>query len=159
MASKAFDNAQKAMDAATEARLAYLVMQDALQLQERAVVEGVTAYNRKPVQRERPNERFLHRTIKSVEFANRRSQEDEMWHRRQLQLEREERHGRQRSARRQRAHGNTSGTDLDDEELARDAKQRRAADEAHAQGSGLHWLACGRGRALPPAPSWSTFLG
>eukprot|EP00884_Botryococcus_braunii_P004634 jgi/Botrbrau1/14171/Bobra.182_3s0109.1 len=88
MAEAAFRNAQLKMDAQTEAELAALIMKDVSQLTDMAQDRGVTAYRLRPVQRERPNERFLQGTLRSVHFANRRAEEEEMWQKRQLQLQR-----------------------------------------------------------------------
>eukprot|EP00877_Chromochloris_zofingiensis_P004295 jgi/Chrzof1/13867/Cz08g15170.t1 len=67
------------MSPATQRRLAAMLMSDAEQLQDRAVVHGVTAFCGKPVQRERPNERFLQNTLRNVASANKRVDEQEMW--------------------------------------------------------------------------------
>mmetsp|Transcript_20055 Transcript_20055/g.47767 ORF Transcript_20055/g.47767 Transcript_20055/m.47767 type:complete len:261 (-) Transcript_20055:51-833(-) len=57
------------------------VLRAASQLKDKAKDRGVLAYLLKPVSRERPNERFLQNTIRSVNFANRQADEKEMWER------------------------------------------------------------------------------
>ncbi|GMH38258.1 hypothetical protein BSKO_06142 [Bryopsis sp. KO-2023] len=99
MAQEAFEKTKKEMDLATEMRVARLIMNDAQQLEERAAVEGVTAFLRRPVHRAPPNERFLQNTLRSVEFANQQSEVNEMWKTRQKQLEREKRESRKNSKR------------------------------------------------------------
>jgi hypothetical protein len=59
------------MDRDTERLLAQLLARDAQQLEERSQQEGVLAYLRRPLRRERPNERFLQNTLRSVQFNNR----------------------------------------------------------------------------------------
>jgi hypothetical protein len=59
------------MDRDTQRLLAQLLAQEAQQLQERSQQEGVLAYLRRPLRRERPNERFLQNTLRSVQFNNR----------------------------------------------------------------------------------------
>ncbi|CAL8469558.1 g9099 [Coccomyxa elongata] len=86
MASQAFERAMKKLESPSETQLAELIMRDITQLSEDAKVRGVTAYLRKPVHRERPNERFLQGTLRSVAFANRKAEEDEMWVHRKKRL-------------------------------------------------------------------------
>lgn len=62
-----------------ERLLAKMLMDEASQLEERAKEYGVTAYCQRPLKRERPNERFLQNTLKSVQSANRKAQERELW--------------------------------------------------------------------------------
>lgn len=69
MAEAAFQNTKRKMDADTEARLAALIMKDVSQLTDLAQDRGVTAYRLRPVQREKPNERFLKGTLRSVHFG------------------------------------------------------------------------------------------
>lgn len=69
MAEAAFQNTKRKMDADTEASLAALIMKDVSQLSELAQDRGVTAYRLRPVQREKPNERFLRGTLRSVHFG------------------------------------------------------------------------------------------
>ncbi|BDA44704.1 hypothetical protein COCOBI_06-1820 [Coccomyxa sp. Obi] len=76
----------KKLESPSETQLAELIMRDITQLSEDAKVHGVTAYLRKPVHRERPNERFLQGTLRSVAFANRKAEEDEMWVHRKKRL-------------------------------------------------------------------------
>jgi len=67
------------LDAATQRRLAQLLIGQAQQLEERASTLGVTAFCGKPVQRERPNDRFLANTLRGVASTNKRVQERQMW--------------------------------------------------------------------------------
>lgn len=55
-----------------------------------ATGQGVTAWLGRPVQRERPNEQFLQRTLRSVQAHNQRAQEEEMWERHLQRRQREE---------------------------------------------------------------------
>lgn len=92
-------------------------------------MHGVTAYLGRPVQRERPNERFLSHTIRSVQHgewvglleraagragsspraaplllaANKRAEEGELWARYEMERERAKGRNRSRSPRRRRA--------------------------------------------------------
>lgn len=59
---------------------------------------GVTAWLARPVQRERPNERFLISTLRSVQAHNRRAEEEEMWERFEQRRQREEETARGRHA-------------------------------------------------------------
>lgn len=59
--------------------LAALIAADAAQLEERAQQSGVTAFLGRPVQREKPNERFLQNTIRNLASANKRQEEKAMW--------------------------------------------------------------------------------
>ncbi|CAK0784424.1 hypothetical protein CVIRNUC_007628 [Coccomyxa viridis] len=86
MASKAHERAQRILGNPTEAQLAEFIMHDVSALAGNAGDQGVLAYARKPVHRERPNERFLQGTIRSVAFANRKAEEDEMWNHRKRRL-------------------------------------------------------------------------
>lgn len=69
MSEAAFNNAQRKMDANTEAQLAELIMKDVSQLTDIAQDRGVTAYRLRPVQREKLNERFLQGTLRSVQYG------------------------------------------------------------------------------------------
>ncbi|KAL4435873.1 hypothetical protein ABPG77_000635 [Micractinium sp. CCAP 211/92] len=87
------------MDMATRQKLAALIQRDIDQLREKAEGQGVTAWLGRPVQRERPNEQFLQRTLRSVQAHNQRAQEEEMWERylqRQQREEERQRRGQQR---------------------------------------------------------------
>lgn len=55
------------MDAAQEMRLAALIAQEAALQSERSRDIGVTAFLQRPVQRARPNERFLRNTLSNLE--------------------------------------------------------------------------------------------
>lgn len=79
MAQNALERAQKRMDAETEQRIAALLRDGAAQLSEAAERKGVSAFCRRPLMRERPNSRFLLNTLRGVQTANRRAQEEEMW--------------------------------------------------------------------------------
>ncbi|KAK9845705.1 hypothetical protein WJX81_000106 [Elliptochloris bilobata] len=87
MASDASERAQRRLEQPSEALLAELITREAAMRQEAAAEHGLTALLRKPLQRERPNERFLQGTLRSVAFANRRQQEDAMWGARRKQLD------------------------------------------------------------------------
>ncbi|EFN53384.1 hypothetical protein CHLNCDRAFT_137165 [Chlorella variabilis] len=91
------------MDMSTRQKLAELIQKDIDQLREKAEGQGVTAWLTRPVQRERPNERFLISTLRGVQAHNRRAEEEEMWERYQQRRQREE--GEQgEAAQRQRGH-------------------------------------------------------
>ncbi|KAI7846125.1 hypothetical protein COHA_000386 [Chlorella ohadii] len=66
------------MDMATRLKLAELIQKDMDQLRQKADDQGVTAWMQRPVQRGRPNERFLQHTLRSVHAHNRRADEEEM---------------------------------------------------------------------------------
>eukprot|EP00887_Chlorella_sp_A99_P006548 scaffold3.g6548.t1 len=130
------------MDSAKQAALAALVLADVQQLRERAEREGVTAYLSRPVQRERPNQRFLINTLRGVQQANRRVEEEEMWAVRQVQLEREEEEARRRRERgRQDRHG------------SRSREERRRGSCSRSRSAGRGHGKQGERRSGPPEQS------
>lgn len=108
--------------------------------------EGVTAYLSRPVQRERPNQRFLVNTLKSVQQANRRAEEEEMWAQRAAQREREA-HEHKETRGRQRVHN-----------WERDGSQRRhsrsrGSSRSRAQRSSHNDDGSGATAAVAPVPA------
>ncbi|KAK9869027.1 hypothetical protein WJX84_003656 [Apatococcus fuscideae] len=132
------------MDAATEARLAKIINSDLEQLREKAEVQGVLAYGLKPVRRERLNDRFLQNTLKSVDFANKKADEDSMWASRQRQQD-------SRGLARRRTATQTPTESDDDTEFD---KRHRAHTSTRSEASSLvsGWE-CGDAAVLDKEPS------
>eukprot|EP00897_Mesotaenium_endlicherianum_P007225 jgi/Mesen1/6530/ME000333S05835 len=79
------------MDAATERKMAALIMAQAARLKRQADEEGILACLN-PKVRARPNSQFLRATVRSVEQVNRITDVNEMWRKRQTEIQREKRH-------------------------------------------------------------------
>mmetsp|Transcript_13396 Transcript_13396/g.33755 ORF Transcript_13396/g.33755 Transcript_13396/m.33755 type:complete len:277 (-) Transcript_13396:515-1345(-) len=101
---------------AEEAEATARLLGRAAQLKERSAADGVLAFLRKPVERARPNERYLQNTLRGMNFANRRADEAEMWERLEHARARERRERRARIAEQRRA-GRQHGWQSDDGEV------------------------------------------
>ncbi|KAK9907996.1 hypothetical protein WJX75_001262 [Coccomyxa subellipsoidea] len=118
----------KRQETPSEAHLADMIMRDIAQLAEDAKAQGVTAYLRQPVHRKKPNERFLQGTLRSVAFANRKAEEDEMWAHRNKRLRRSDR-GPQRPAGRNSREGRSDGHSSESDSRGSDSAETSSQAE------------------------------
>ncbi|KAG6550626.1 hypothetical protein Mapa_007723 [Marchantia paleacea] len=82
------------MDPDTERELAAVIMEEASRLRTQAERDGVAAYLAKPAVRGRPNPQFLQATVRSIQQSNRIVEVNEMWRRRSVELEYEQKRSR-----------------------------------------------------------------
>lgn len=105
--------------------------------------QGVTAWMQRPVQRERPNERFLQHTLRSVHAHNRRAQEEEMWERYQQRQQREEEQTEERPRRR----------DGDRRERRQSRSHSRSRSRSHSRSEGRRRPSRSNSRSRSPRSS------